>query len=84
MKEACDGSSGAPERSGEEGGFGRGRTKGKEPTGAVMMARKLLCQVAVRKFGYTGASEVRFLWTTTWRNLMVRLQEVREGARGDQ
>jgi hypothetical protein len=49
-----------------------------------MMARKLLCQVAVRKFGYTGASEVRFLWTTTWRNLMVRLQEVREGARGDQ
>lgn len=54
MKEACDGSSGAPERSGEEGGFGRGRTKRKEPTGAVMRARMLLCQVACGSWDTLG------------------------------
>jgi putative transposase len=46
---------------------------------AVVRGRKILCQVAVRKLGYTGASVARFLgMTTSSVNRMARLEEMPE------
>jgi REP element-mobilizing transposase RayT len=51
----------------------RGRSR-QEP---VVRGRKVFCQVAVRKLGYTGASVARFLgMTTSSVNRMARLEEM--------
>jgi hypothetical protein len=43
----------------------------------VVRGRKIICQVAVRKLGYTGASVARFLgMTTSSVNRMARQEEV--------
>ncbi|MBC8209020.1 MAG: transposase [Desulfobulbaceae bacterium] len=48
---------------------------------AVVRARKLLCQIAVRKFGYTGATVARFLGISTSAvNRMVSQKELSECA----
>ena len=53
----------------------RGRSR-REP---VVRGRKVFCQVAVRKLGYTGASVARFLgMTTSSVNRMARLEEMTE------
>jgi hypothetical protein len=45
----------------------------------VVRGRKVFCQVAVRKLGYTGASVARFLgMTTSSVNRMARLKEITE------
>jgi putative transposase len=55
----------------EEEMMGRSR---REP---VVRGRKIFCQVAVRKLGYTGASVARFLGMTTPSvNRMARLEEM--------
>src|SRR4030065_601988 len=51
--------------------------------GVVVRGRKLFCQVALRKLGYTGASVARFLgMTTSSVNRMGRLGEVVGGGGG--
>jgi chromosomal replication initiation ATPase DnaA len=58
----------------------RGRSR-REP---VVRGRKVFCQVAVRKLGYTGASVARFLgMTTSSVNRMARLEEMTELAAWD-
>ena len=53
----------------------RGRSRRKP----VVKGRKVFCQVAVRKLGYTGASVARFLgMTTSSVNRMARLEEMTE------
>ena len=48
-------------------------------TGYVVRGRKVFCQVAVRKLGYTGASAARFPGMTTPSvNRMARLEEMTE------
>ena len=50
-----------------------------DPRGQVVRERKVFCQVAVRKLGYTGASAARFLgMTTSSVNRMARLKEMTE------
>jgi chromosomal replication initiation ATPase DnaA len=57
----------------EEEMMGRSRRE------AVVRGRKILCQVAVRKLGYTGASVARFLgMTTSSVNRMARLEQMSE------
>ena len=57
----------------EEGIRGRNR---REP---VVRGRKIFCQVAVLKLGYTGASVARFLgMTTSSVNRTARLEEMTE------
>ena len=52
---------------------------GRSRRGAVVSGRKLFCQIAVRKLGYTGASVARFLgMTTSSINRMARLEELPE------
>jgi len=61
------------EELGEEEMMGRSR---REP---AVRGRKIFCQVAVRKLGYTGASVARFLgMTTSSVNRMARLEEMTE------
>ena len=63
---------------GEEEMMGRSR---REP---VVRGRKIFCQVAVRKLGYTGASVARFLgMTTSSVNRMAGLEEMTELAAWD-
>ena len=53
--------------------------KGRSRREAVVRGRKVFCQVAVRKLGYTGASVARFLgMTTSSVNRMARLEEMTE------
>ena len=47
--------------------------------GPVVKGRKILCQVGMRKLGYTGASVARFLgMTTSSVNRMARQEEMTE------
>jgi len=53
--------------------------KGRSRREPVVRGRKVFCQVAVRKLGYTGASVARFLgMTTSSVNRMARLEEITE------
>ena len=53
--------------------------KGRSRQESVVRGRKVFCQVAVRKLGYTGASVARFLgMTTSSVNRMARLEEMTE------
>jgi chromosomal replication initiation ATPase DnaA len=53
--------------------------KGRSRREPVVRGRKIFCQVAVRKLGYTGASVARFLgMTTSSVNRMARLEEMGE------
>ena len=53
--------------------------KGRSRREPVVRGRKILCQVALRKLGYTGASAARFLgMTTSSVNRMARLEEMTE------
>jgi hypothetical protein len=46
-------------------GIGEEKLKVERRTREVVKVTKLICQLAVRKFGYTGASVARFLGVTT-------------------
>ena len=60
-------------------GLEEGEVKGRSRREAVVRGRKVFCQVAVRKLGYTGASVARFLgMTTSSVNRMARLEEMTE------
>jgi chromosomal replication initiation ATPase DnaA len=51
--------------------------KGRSRQESVVRGRKVFCQVAVRKLGYTGASVARFLgMTTSSVNRMARPEEM--------
>ena len=53
--------------------------KGRSRREPVVRRRKVFCQVAVRKLGYTGASAARFLgMTTSSVNRMARMEEMTE------
>ena len=79
VEEEGDGSEDATEGSGEERGTEEEEMMGRSRREAVVKGRKVLCQVAVRKFGYTGASVARFLgMTTSSVNRMARLEEMPE------
>jgi len=53
--------------------------KGRSRREPVVRGRKVFCQVAVRKLGYTGASVARSLgMTTSSVNRMARLEEITE------
>ena len=66
------------------GGDGKASGVGEEIRGRsrrelVVRGRKVFCQVAFRKLGYTGASVARFLgMTTSSVNRMGRLEEMME------
>ena len=49
----------------ERQGLTEEKLKGERRTREVVKVTKLICQMAVRKFGYTGASVARFLGVTT-------------------
>ena len=54
-----------------------GEVLGRSRRGAVVQGRKVFCQVAVRKLGYSGASVARFLGVTTSAvNRMARQEDV--------
>jgi REP element-mobilizing transposase RayT len=60
-------------------GLEEGEVKGRSRREPVVRGRKVFCQVAVRKLGYTGASVARFLgMTTSSVNRMARLEEMTE------
>ncbi len=53
--------------------------RGRSRRESVVRGRKIICQVALRKLGYTGASVARYLgMTTSSVNRMARLEEVAE------
>lgn len=63
----------------ERAGLGEEEVKGRSRREPVVRGRKVFCQVAVRKLGYTGASVARFLgMTTSSVNRMARLEEMTE------
>jgi chromosomal replication initiation ATPase DnaA len=58
-------------------GLGEEEMKGRSRRERVVRGRKIFCQVAVRKLGYTGASVARFLgMTTSSVNRMARQEEM--------
>ena len=60
-------------------GLGEEEVMGRSRRESVVRGRKVFCQVAVRKLGYTGASVARFLgMTTSSVNRMARLEEMTE------
>jgi hypothetical protein len=60
-------------------GLGEEEVRGRSRREVVVRGRKVFCQVAVRKLGYTGASVARFLgMTTSSVNRMARMEEITE------
>ncbi len=65
-------------------GLGEEEMKGRSRGERVVRGRKIFCQVAVRKLGYTGASVARFLgMTTSCVNRMARQEEMTGLSRWD-
>ena len=58
-------------------GLGEEEMKGRSRRVRLVRGRKIFCQVAVRKLGYTGASVARFIgMTTSSVNRMARQEEM--------
>jgi len=60
-------------------GLEKEEIRGRSRRESVVRGRKIFCQVAIRKLGYTGASVARYLgMTTSSVNRMARLEEMTE------